>query len=150
MTDSITQIMTADHRQCDELFNQVTISVSNSAWVRAEEDFRLFEKDLLYHFDCEENILFPSFEKATGNTQGPSRMMRLEHQEMKKLLADIQTSIELRSDTQFYGLYETLNIYLQQHNMKEEGILYPMIDSECDNQDELIKLINEHPDHRDA
>lgn len=150
MINSVTQFMSDDHRHCDELFNQITASVNYSAWEKAREQFAEFKTDLLYHFDCEETILFPSFESATGNSHGPSAMMRLEHSEMKKLIDDIQDSIQAQDSGRFYGLYEVLTIYLQQHNLKEEGILYPMIDSECENTDELIKSIFEHSKHRAA
>lgn len=150
MIDSVTQFMTDDHRQCDDLFNRVTASVSDNEWGKAEELFAEFKSALLYHFDSEETILFPAFEKATGNRHGPSSMMRLEHSEMKDLVTDIQHSITAQNSDRFYGLYEVLNIYLQQHNMKEEGILYPMIDNECDNTMELVKSISEHSKHRAA
>jgi iron-sulfur cluster repair protein YtfE (RIC family) len=41
------------------------------------------------HFQKEEEVLFPAFEQSTGNTMGPTRVMRLEHQQMREALAEM-------------------------------------------------------------
>ena len=76
----------------------------------------------------EETILFPAFEKETGNTNGPTSVMRAEHKQMLELMQQMDEAIAKRDAQNFFGYAETLNIMLQQHNMKEESMLYPMID----------------------
>jgi DUF438 domain-containing protein len=62
-------------------------------------------------------------------TSGPTEVMRGEHRQMRDLLAQMRASLANRDSDDFGGNAETLLIMMQQHNMKEENILYPM----CDN-----------------
>jgi DUF438 domain-containing protein len=55
--------------------------------------------------------------------------MRGEHRQMRDLLAQMKLALDERDGEGFGGAAETLLIMMQQHNMKEENILYPM----CDN-----------------
>jgi hemerythrin-like domain-containing protein len=60
---------------------------------------------------------------------GPTLVMRGEHKEMRAILARLQDALERKDADDFAGEAETLLIMMQQHNMKEENILYPMCDS---------------------
>jgi hemerythrin-like domain-containing protein len=72
--------------------------------------------------------LFPTFEAKTGMSMGPTQVMRMEHQQMRALFEDAQAAIESGDTDEYLGIAETLLIMMQQHNMKEENILYPMCD----------------------
>ncbi len=54
--------------------------------------------------------------------------MRLEHAQMRPLLAQLEAACAARDGDGYAGAAETLLILMQQHNMKEENILYPMCD----------------------
>lgn len=125
---SITAPLAAHHKACDEAFAQVEDAVAKGDWGKAANLQRRFGADLDAHFGVEEGTLFPSFEAATGMTGGPTRIMRLEHQQMRSLLADLDASLSGRDKDEFLGSAETLLLLMQQHNMKEENILYPMCD----------------------
>jgi iron-sulfur cluster repair protein YtfE (RIC family) len=73
-------------------------------------------------------MLFPAFEQASGNTMGPTRVMRLEHRQMRETLAEMDGALASGDLEDFLGQAETLLILMQQHNIKEEQILYPMCD----------------------
>lgn len=45
------------------------------------------------HFEAEENLLFPAFEKKTGMTSGPMQVMRGEHIQMLELMVDAQVAL---------------------------------------------------------
>ena len=60
---------------------------------------------------------------------GPTQVMRTEHRQMRDLLADLARAVAARRADDFAGHGETLVILMQQHNLKEENILYPMCDS---------------------
>ena len=67
-------------------------------------------------------------------------MMRQEHQDMREFMAAMNKAVKDKNSDRYLGLAETLLIFMQQHNMKEEQILYPMIDSNCAQQaDALMK-----------
>jgi len=80
------------------------------------------------HFQKEEDTLFPAFEQATGNAMGPTRVMRLEHRQMRDALAEMSNALAGGDLEDYLGQAETLLILMQQHNIKEEQILYPMCD----------------------
>lgn len=59
---------------------------------------------------------------------GPTQVMRMEHGQIRALLDDAVDALEQANPDDFLGLADTLLIMMQQHNMKEENILYPMCD----------------------
>ena len=61
--------------------------------------------------------------------------MRGEHRQMRQLLEQMRGGLAARDGDAFDGGAETLLILMQQHNMKEENILYPMCDSALDSSD---------------
>lgn len=139
MSSSIKQLMSEDHKHCDNLFLSVSDAVNNKNWADATSLFSIASNDIYFHFDYEETTLFPLYESSTNITDGPTLIMRMEHNEIRDLMHQIQGAINQKNAEDFYGLYEGFNIYIQQHNMKEEGVLYPMIDETCDISDKHIE-----------
>lgn len=139
--ESIGDLMAADHRQCDGCFVAVERSLARAAWDDAKAEFGQFEEAMHHHFDAEEAILFPAFEARTGMTMGPTQVMRGEHGQMRELLAAAKDALDARDEDDYSGIAETLLIMMQQHNMKEENVLYPMCDQHLAAQ--LGKLLDE-------
>lgn len=123
---SITDHMTQDHRRCDDMFTATETAVSEGNWLAATESWHDFEQTIEQHLKSEEEVLFPAFELATGNAGGPTSVMLMEHQQMRQLFGQIDTALSNQDADVVLGLTETLMILMQQHNMKEEQILYPM------------------------
>ncbi|MEH6471787.1 MAG: hemerythrin domain-containing protein [Halopseudomonas sp.] len=123
---SITEYMTDDHRRCDEMFTETETAASIGDWTAAESHWATFHSSIEQHLGKEEEVLFPAFEQATGNTAGPTAVMKMEHQQMRQLFEQIHQSLQGKDEETLLGLTETLMILMQQHNMKEEQILYPM------------------------
>jgi hemerythrin-like domain-containing protein len=73
--------------------------------------------------------MFPAFEDKTGMTQGPTAMMRMEHDQMRGLLEDLKRDVSETNKNHFFGVSESLMMLMQQHNMKEEQMLYAMADN---------------------
>jgi hemerythrin-like domain-containing protein len=75
----------------------------------------------------EEEVLFPAFEAATGMTDsGPTFVMRMEHDQMRGLLDQMGAALERGDQNALLDQGDTLLMLIQQHNQKEEGMLYPM------------------------
>ena len=84
---------------------------------------------LLRHIRFEESVLFPEFERVSGMPadRGPTTVMRVEHRSIEALLEDMREAVAsgvrpaepTRAD---------LRALLHQHNVKEESVLYPMLD----------------------
>ena len=127
---SINDYLTGDHRHCDELLSAAEAAVDDSDWSAAESDTRGFLDAMTRHFSMEESVLFPRFEEQTGSSDGPTQMMRMEHDQMRGLFAELEDALQRREADDFLGTSETLLIMIQQHNMKEEGMLYPMADEQ--------------------
>lgn len=125
---SLTAYLSADHEHCDDLFSVAENAVLSEAWGQAERAWATFAQALLRHFSREENVLFPAFEAQTGMRAGPTAVMREEHAQMTDLLVAMQGAVTQRQSADFMGLAETLLMLMQQHNIKEERILYPLTD----------------------
>ncbi|MCP4994873.1 MAG: hemerythrin domain-containing protein [Gammaproteobacteria bacterium] len=125
---TITEDMSADHRRCDGLFAEAETLISNSDWDQGRLKFEEFRSNTEQHFKREEEVLFPTFEQVTGQTMGPTQIMRSEHAQMRQLFEDMAAAVEKQDQDDFLGFSETLMMVMQQHNMKEEQILYRMSD----------------------
>ena len=124
----IRQLLTADHRRCDDFLATAEQAVASGRPEEARAAFGQFHKAMLAHFSGEENTLFPAFEEKTGIRQGPTQVMRFEHQQMRGLLEAAENALVNGDGDGYLGQVETLVIMMQQHNMKEENVLYPMCD----------------------
>lgn len=124
----ISQYLTDDHAHCDALFAEAENAVADGDWPRALERFQAFAQDTLKHFAQEEEVFFPAFENRTGMKGGPTFVMRSEHEQMRDAIATMEQALQAKDAQRFLGLSETLLMLMRQHNMKEENILYPMLD----------------------
>jgi hemerythrin-like domain-containing protein len=124
----ISQYMKEDHRECDNKFAQAEQAAADGNWEDTEAKFLIFANDTVTHFKKEEEELFPAFEAQTGSSQGPTQVMRYEHEQVKGLIGKQAAAIEAKDKDAFLSLCESMMILLQQHNMKEEQMLYAMCD----------------------
>ena len=138
LTSTINIFMTGQHKECDELFTIAESSIAEGNWDLGIGQWEEFANELEKHFVREESILFPEFEAETGSMGGPTHMMRMEHDQMRALVTEINKASSEHDADQFLALTETLMMTMQQHNMKEEQMLYPMIDHAMSNVSELI------------
>ena len=126
---SIYDVMGSHHKHCDELFSACEDACLNQHWDKGSTEFDRFRETFEAHLAAEERILFPAFETATGFSSGPTQVMKIEHEQMRGLLAEMTRAVAAKDRNDFAGQADTLLILMQQHNIKEENILYPM----CDN-----------------
>lgn len=126
--ETIRDLMVDDHRQCDTQFVAVEKALAAGDWETAVAAFARFREVTLRHLAAEEATLFPAFEQRTGMVMGPTRVMRAEHDQMRQLIDAAEEALTARDAEEYSGTAETLLIMTQQHNMKEENILYPMCD----------------------
>lgn len=134
---NIKDFMTQDHRDCDEVFAQMEDAVAS--WNKdASDKFEEFQDVLTNHFKMEEMVLFPAFEQRANMSQGPTQVMVMEHEQMRGLLSKMRAAIKDNDKDRFFGFSETLMILMQQHNMKEEQMLYVMAQQHLDDDAEHI------------
>jgi len=130
--ESIQQYLTDEHRKCDNTYAHLEEAVMDDDENGAKQYCDEFSRELLEHLKREEDVLFPAFEAKSGSQMGPTQVMKMEHVQIRDMLGKI---VELVGSgpakdvkKKLIGLFETLMILMQQHNMKEEQILYPMAD----------------------
>lgn len=124
----VTTYMSGDHKACDDLFVALEAAISEDDWETAGSGLETFLERMTHHFEIEEGQLFPEFERLTGMAMGPTRIMRMEHEQMRGLFEELRAGMAARDADTLLGVAETLNVLMQQHNLKEEEIIYPMTD----------------------
>lgn len=136
---TINKHLSSEHRHCDESLANLEAAVAKNKWDEASALSTQFTEEMQRHFNREETILFPAFEQKTGMTAGPTMVMRMEHVKMKELMGQLPEAISNKNSDRVLGITETLMIFIQQHNGKEEQMLYNMCDMHLGDQvEELI------------
>jgi len=140
ISESIKHFMEIDHSRCDKLYADGEAAILDNQMELGKELLEAFVLNMGRHFDMEENIFFPAFEERTGMTQGPTQVMRMEHQQMRNVLTQMKDALTAEDSDTVLSAGETLLILMQQHNLKEEGMLYPMADGQIsDISESLLK-----------
>lgn len=134
----ILEFMRNDHRECDHLYTEAENALADKKIAEAKTLFEQFYRATNHHFDMEERQLFITFEKRTGMMGGPTQMMRYEHQQLRSQMESMRIALKEERGDDFFGIGESFMIMLQQHNMKEEQMLYPMIDRALSDDAEII------------
>ncbi|MEE8339331.1 MAG: hemerythrin domain-containing protein [Xanthomonadales bacterium] len=119
-----------DHRDCDSRWAELEGLLDNGDTDAANQAWQEFDDGMRRHFAMEEDILFPAFDARSGmGGGGPTAMMRMEHQQMRGLLDQIGAAMSSGDTEEALDLGDTLLMVIQQHNVKEEGMLYPMAEN---------------------
>ncbi len=117
---------TEDHRRCDSTWGEFEEHVASGDDAAAQGSWKAFHDQLLLHLQMEEEVLFPAFEAATGMTGGPTAVMRHEHGQMRGLVEQMAGAANGGDLQRVLDQGDTLLMLIQQHNAKEEAMLYPM------------------------
>jgi len=129
---AISEFMEADHRRCDALFAAAEEAAQGGDLAAMRERFAALLLGMRRHFEMEEQCLFPEFDGRMGHRgQGPTAVMREEHAQMRGLLDQMALAAEEGDPETLAGTGETLLILMEQHNFKEEEMLYAMMDQVC-------------------
>ncbi|MCC7540238.1 MAG: hemerythrin domain-containing protein [Deltaproteobacteria bacterium] len=131
---SVFGILEDDHRRLDAMAAEMIVKGAEDPAVALTLGHD-FVYGLRRHIRIEEELLFPIFDARSGmQGQGPTQVMRAEHRMIERELDRIVKGVEAhargdagawRDVVEAVGEMEGV---LGPHNMKEERILYPMID----------------------
>jgi iron-sulfur cluster repair protein YtfE (RIC family) len=128
MITAITDSFTQDHHRCDQLLAAAEASIGTADWSAIGAAGDALAAGMDRHFALEEEVVFPALSRVFLVAENPIEIMCSEHAQMRLLLADLGQAVEARDTSTFLGILETLHFLVQQHNYKEEGIIYPMAD----------------------
>lgn len=129
-----------DHREIDAAFDSLLRSIARLQGAEAAdalhvtEFFRSFHDRLDRHIRWEEEILFPAVEeRAPELADGPGKVMRVEHVEIRTFLqqagdALAGTHLDEQARQDLLGALRSLGSVLADHNEKEEAVYYPLCD----------------------
>ncbi len=140
----INEALSWDHDRLDVLEADAFQKRAEGDLQSARDTYALFAAGLRRHIAFEEQILFPAFEATSGMPPGvgPTAVMRAEHREIEELIGRIEAGIAER-DAPVEALRRSLHAVLGEHNLKEEGVLYPATDQLLgpDRADHLVAQI---------
>lgn len=136
-------MLAGHHRDCDALFAAAEQQADKGQWADCQRSTNEFVTELLAHFGAEETLLFPAFEQATGMSSGPTRMMRMEHEQMRELAQQLVEAAAAQQRETYLGTCDTLLVLMEQHNLKEENILYPMCDQAVGHDAALLEQLEQ-------
>ena len=127
----ITDYLHADHDRLNVLLNDF-LDYLTTDFDQAKKCFVDYKQELEQHMIWEEKILFPHFKAYLALIHGPIHTMRNDHNEIRQALVDIEQQIADYTGEKEFD--ENLHIFrlerlLLDHNLKEEQILYPKLDS---------------------
>lgn len=122
------QFLTSQHRACDELLTTTEQAAHRGDWAAAVKAAQTFIEATEAHLHYEEDILFPALQAAAPMTAGPVAVMRSEHTQMRELFAELRDAVGGQDATLLADVVDTLLLIMQQHNAKEENVLYPIAD----------------------
>jgi iron-sulfur cluster repair protein YtfE (RIC family) len=115
------------HRDCDGGWAEIEAAADAGDDDAVRAGWQRFERAFRRHLAMEEELLFPAVEAATGMVDaGPTHVMRMEHEHMRAVLDQMAAAMERGDREELLDQGDTLHILIQQHNVKEEGVLYPM------------------------
>ena len=123
---SISDYFETDHDRLDVLFRDY-LKLKSLNFAKAKENFVAFKHRLERHIAWEKDVLFPLFQKKTGIIEGPIAVLEEEHLQIIKMLERINLRIQ-RNDASSNRLEHDLILILGHHNVKEENVLYPVLD----------------------
>jgi len=127
LTPGLFDTFKADHDRCDALW----AAVEDADEAEVAQAFAAFDTAVRRHLAMEEEVLFPAFEDSAGMQGcGPTAVMRAEHQQMRGLLDAMGRAAESGDVDGVLDQGDTLLMLTQQHNIKEEQVLYPMAEGQ--------------------
>ena len=127
--ETITSYMQQDHVVIDGFSARAVQAAGARDWKALQSEGGEFLRRLRRHIEMEEDVLFPAFEQRTGMTAaGPSVQMRIEHTAMHPILTRMEQAMQANDGEGFRQSTQSLLDILQAHNVKEEQMMYPMLD----------------------
>lgn len=123
--ESVSGFFEQDHREIDAILAVVAFEFPE----KAVEPFKEFDRRLERHIHWEEGILFPAVaRKAPDLEAGPLRVMKLEHEEIRRHKAAALKALREGDGSLARDHVRAMTGVLKPHNVKEEHILYPACD----------------------
>lgn len=144
----VAEALSWDHDRLHDLERSARQARERADYAAATASFAVFAAGLRRHIGFEDELLFPEFERQSGISPeaGPTAVLRAEHREIEALLLELEATmgdpsaaVEVR--------WRQLERVLEDHNVKEEAVLYPGTDQLLSERerDQLVRRIQAYP-----
>lgn len=130
-----------DHDRLACILSEVTRLVGDGAHADAARVFAEFACGLNWHIDAEEITLFPAFEQKTGILEGPTAVLRDDHRQIRRRMAEVADHLKAGDAAAAGRAITALDDILGQHNIMEEQVLYPLTDQAMADRQERDDLV---------
>jgi len=121
MTDTSNWLV-HDHRRYDAALDGCEIAAGAGEWKEAIALFRSFLDELELHMRMEDEVVYPTVERATGDPLGEIAELREEHEDLVRLLRDIGIILRTRDYDHFLESLVPLHRAMNKHNRHEEEV----------------------------
>jgi hemerythrin-like domain-containing protein len=139
----VSERLGADHRRLNDLLAATKRARAEGDTEAARRRFQAFREGLERHIEVEERVLFPAFETSSGTTpDGPTAGLRMEHRELRKLLAEVAAQLEQALPAGEAPILAVLEARLDAHNGIEERGVYPTVDRLARKTGTLANLVH--------
>ncbi len=129
--DTITAFMEGEHTRIRGLWEEALSALDSEQFNALHGKAGDFIAALERHIRAEEQILFPSIEERSGDTE-PTRAMKLEHRLMARMLERLKPLLTVQERWTGMLAVEGQEIdpssLLRSHESKEHDVLYPLAD----------------------
>jgi len=121
--------MQRDHVLIDGILEGAAAAAAAGDFAALERENELSLQRLALHIAMAERLLFPAFEERTGMSGGgPSAQMRAEHELMQGIFLQMRAAAGAKDAAAWQRASQALLEVLSPHNLKEEQMMYPMLD----------------------
>lgn len=143
---TITDCLKADHHRLDQLLEETLAALERGDVEQLRVRFPEYARHLRDHMRFEEEFMFPVVERMLCNAEGPVCVMRRDHQELNDRLVGMSAALYLGALPAFREELLALTLSLENHNGREERVLYPAIDRLLDDaaRTQLVEDIRLH------
>jgi iron-sulfur cluster repair protein YtfE (RIC family) len=127
---SVHSFFSWDHHRLDVVLDDVTAAVEAGELDQAQRTFVHYERGMRRHMRIEEEVVSLLYAiERTGDAKGPVEMMRREHADILSLIDEMGTALTRQDAAAYKAARDTLTQLLPEHHLKEEQMLYPLLDS---------------------
>ncbi len=141
---AVSEYLGGDNQRLDAILDTVRRLVREGAHQEAAHAFAEFSCGLEWHIDAEETTLFPAFEEKTGIREGPTRVLRDDHRQIRFRLTEIAGALHAGDVAGIERAIAALGSALDEHRLMEDQVVYPLIDqamNDAEERDELVRRI---------
>jgi hemerythrin-like domain-containing protein len=127
-SDTIAAYFTAEHHRLNALLDEVADGVADGRFAAARGAWETFHAGLVRHLRIEEELVFPVFEVRSGMSDGPTVALRIEHGQIRRIVALLGAALEREDAPAFRDALGFLDAFVMDHESKEEHVLFPTTD----------------------